>query len=102
MGYPEFLNIRPYMSEPKGDPITYGLYAVLVHSGYSCNAGHYFCYVKVSPGSSLGILSGLGPGKGLVGPFRVQAGGCLAGWLVWSTGHGAQTVLCCRKREGLP
>ncbi|XP_032932894.1 ubiquitin carboxyl-terminal hydrolase 36 isoform X2 [Catharus ustulatus] len=50
VGYPEFLDIRPYMSEPKGDPITYGLYAVLVHSGYSCNAGHYFCYVKASNG----------------------------------------------------
>ncbi|KAM4890511.1 ubiquitin carboxyl-terminal hydrolase 36 [Sylvia borin] len=50
VGYPEFLDIRPYMSEPKGDPLTYGLYAVLVHSGYSCNAGHYFCYVKASNG----------------------------------------------------
>ncbi|CAN8194067.1 unnamed protein product [Coccothraustes coccothraustes] len=50
VGYPEILDIRPYMSEPKGDPITYGLYAVLVHSGYSCNAGHYFCYVKASNG----------------------------------------------------
>lgn len=48
--YPEFLNIRPYMSENKGDAVMYGLYAVLVHSGYSCNAGHYYCYVKVSPG----------------------------------------------------
>nr|XP_054501101.1 ubiquitin carboxyl-terminal hydrolase 36 [Agelaius phoeniceus] len=50
VGYPEILDVRPYMSEPKGDPITYGLYAVLVHSGYSCNAGHYFCYVKASNG----------------------------------------------------
>ncbi|XP_068066065.1 ubiquitin carboxyl-terminal hydrolase 36 [Anomalospiza imberbis] len=50
VGYPEFLDIRPFMSEPKGDPIMYGLYAVLVHSGYSCNAGHYFCYVKASNG----------------------------------------------------
>lgn len=47
MGYPEFLNIRPYMSQNTGDPIMYGLYAVLVHSGYSCHAGHYYCYVKV-------------------------------------------------------
>ncbi|KAL9833519.1 ubiquitin carboxyl-terminal hydrolase 36 [Geothlypis trichas] len=50
VGYPEILDIRPYMSEPQGDPISYGLYAVLVHSGYSCNAGHYFCYVKASNG----------------------------------------------------
>uniref|UniRef100_A0A8D0FDX4 Ubiquitin carboxyl-terminal hydrolase 36 n=1 Tax=Strix occidentalis caurina TaxID=311401 RepID=A0A8D0FDX4_STROC len=44
-----FLDIRPYMSE-KGDPVMYSLYAVLVHAGYSCHAGHYYCYVKVSPG----------------------------------------------------
>ncbi|XP_076210074.1 ubiquitin carboxyl-terminal hydrolase 36 isoform X3 [Aptenodytes patagonicus] len=50
VGYPEFLNIRPYMSRSKGDPIMYGLYAVLVHSGYSCHAGHYYCYVKASNG----------------------------------------------------
>lgn len=48
VGYPEFLNIRPYMSQSNGDPVMYGLYAVLVHSGYSCHAGHYYCYVKVS------------------------------------------------------
>lgn len=50
MGYPEFLNIRPYMSQSSGEPVTYSLYAVLVHSGYSCHAGHYYCYVKVSCG----------------------------------------------------
>ncbi|KAM9281003.1 ubiquitin carboxyl-terminal hydrolase 36 [Morus bassanus] len=50
VGYPEFLNIRPYMSQNNGDPVMYGLYAVLVHSGYSCHAGHYYCYVKASNG----------------------------------------------------
>ncbi|XP_060058839.1 ubiquitin carboxyl-terminal hydrolase 36 isoform X2 [Erinaceus europaeus] len=50
VGYPEFLNIRPYMSQSSGEPIMYGLYAVLVHSGYSCHAGHYYCYVKASNG----------------------------------------------------
>uniref|UniRef100_A0A669ENY6 Ubiquitin carboxyl-terminal hydrolase n=1 Tax=Oreochromis niloticus TaxID=8128 RepID=A0A669ENY6_ORENI len=50
VGYPEFLNIRPYMSQSSGDPVMYGLYAVLVHSGYSCHAGHYYCYVKASNG----------------------------------------------------
>ncbi|XP_075418418.1 ubiquitin carboxyl-terminal hydrolase 36 isoform X2 [Tenrec ecaudatus] len=50
VGYPEFLNIRPYMSQGSGEPVTYGLYAVLVHSGYSCHAGHYYCYVKASNG----------------------------------------------------
>lgn len=38
------------MSQSSGDPVMYGLYAVLVHSGYSCHAGHYYCYVKVSVG----------------------------------------------------
>ncbi|KAM9210664.1 ubiquitin carboxyl-terminal hydrolase 36 isoform 1-T1 [Dugong dugon] len=50
VGYPEFLNVRPYMSQSNGEPVTYGLYAVLVHSGYSCHAGHYYCYVKASNG----------------------------------------------------
>lgn len=52
VGYPEFLNIRPYMSQSSGEPVMYGLYAVLVHSGYSCHAGHYYCYVKVSGASA--------------------------------------------------
>uniref|UniRef100_A0A8C8VKB8 ubiquitinyl hydrolase 1 n=1 Tax=Pelusios castaneus TaxID=367368 RepID=A0A8C8VKB8_9SAUR len=50
VGYPEFLNVRPYMSQSNGSPVTYGLYAVLVHSGFSCHAGHYYCYVKASNG----------------------------------------------------
>lgn len=50
VGYPEVLNIRPYMSQSVGDAVMYGLYAVLVHSGYSCHAGHYYCYVKASNG----------------------------------------------------
>ncbi|KAK2497713.1 hypothetical protein MC885_018923, partial [Smutsia gigantea] len=50
VGYPEFLNIRPYMSQSNGDPVMYGLYAVLVHSGHSCRTGHYYCYVKASNG----------------------------------------------------
>ncbi|XP_051491017.1 ubiquitin carboxyl-terminal hydrolase 36 isoform X2 [Apus apus] len=50
VGYPELLNVRPYMSQNNGDAVMYGLYAVLVHSGYSCHAGHYYCYVKASNG----------------------------------------------------
>ncbi|OXB61090.1 hypothetical protein ASZ78_013653 [Callipepla squamata] len=48
--YPESLNIRPYMSQSNGDPVTYGLYAVLVHAGHNCHLGHYYCYVKASNG----------------------------------------------------
>ncbi|XP_013375952.1 PREDICTED: ubiquitin carboxyl-terminal hydrolase 42-like [Chinchilla lanigera] len=48
--YPEYLDIRPYMSQPNGEPITYVLYAVLVHTGSNCRVGHYFCYIKASNG----------------------------------------------------
>ena len=46
----------------------YGLYAVLVHSGYSCHAGHYYCYVKVrGSGGSVwrpgGVVCVLPPGR---------------------------------------
>ncbi|XP_067937262.1 ubiquitin carboxyl-terminal hydrolase 36-like [Watersipora subatra] len=40
------LNLRPYMSHREGNPVNYQLYAVLVHSGFSCNSGHYYCYIK--------------------------------------------------------
>ncbi|CAN9508611.1 unnamed protein product [Ophioblennius macclurei] len=48
--YPEFLDLRPFMSQSQGESQLYGLYAVLVHSGFSCHAGHYFCYIKASNG----------------------------------------------------
>uniref|UniRef100_A0ABM0LX03 Ubiquitin carboxyl-terminal hydrolase 36 n=1 Tax=Saccoglossus kowalevskii TaxID=10224 RepID=A0ABM0LX03_SACKO len=44
--YPEILDLHPYMSQKTGGPIMYRLYAVLVHHGYSCNSGHYYCYVR--------------------------------------------------------
>lgn len=47
--YTEYLNLRPYMTS-QGAPIKYRLYAVLVHSGYSSNSGHYYCYVRASNG----------------------------------------------------
>ncbi|KAM6326813.1 ubiquitin carboxyl-terminal hydrolase 42-like [Alca torda] len=48
--YPECLDLRPYMCQTAGEPLLYSLYAVLVHSGGSCRAGHYFCYTKASDG----------------------------------------------------
>uniref|UniRef100_A0A8C9SFF1 Ubiquitin carboxyl-terminal hydrolase n=1 Tax=Scleropages formosus TaxID=113540 RepID=A0A8C9SFF1_SCLFO len=48
--YPEYLDIRPFMSQSHGEPLHYLLYAVLVHSGFSCHAGHYYCYIKASNG----------------------------------------------------
>ncbi|XP_061079554.1 ubiquitin carboxyl-terminal hydrolase 42 isoform X2 [Conger conger] len=48
--YPECLDMRPFMSQSHGEPLVYLLYAVLVHSGFSCHAGHYYCFVKASNG----------------------------------------------------
>ncbi|KAM6071147.1 ubiquitin carboxyl-terminal hydrolase 36-like [Chlamydotis macqueenii] len=48
--YPQLLNVRPYMSQENGDPVVYGLYAVLVHAGTSSQSGHYYCHVKASNG----------------------------------------------------
>ncbi|XP_052630770.1 ubiquitin carboxyl-terminal hydrolase 42-like [Harpia harpyja] len=48
--YPEYLDLRPYMSQTAGERLLYTLYAVLVHHGDSCHAGHYFCYTKASNG----------------------------------------------------
>ncbi|NWY14961.1 UBP42 hydrolase, partial [Aphelocoma coerulescens] len=50
VGYPEFLDLRPYMSDTAGEPLLYSLYAVVVHSGHTCLEGHFFCYTKVSNG----------------------------------------------------
>ncbi|KAK2518740.1 hypothetical protein Q9233_012544 [Columba guinea] len=48
--YPEYLDLHPYMSQTDAELLLYTLYAVLVHSGGSCHAGHYFCYIKGSNG----------------------------------------------------
>ncbi|NWQ58920.1 UBP42 hydrolase, partial [Neopipo cinnamomea] len=48
--YPECLDLQPYMSEAAGEPLLYSLYAVVVHSGETCLAGHFFCYIKASDG----------------------------------------------------
>ncbi|NWW36753.1 UBP42 hydrolase, partial [Panurus biarmicus] len=46
--YPEYLDLRPYMSDPAGEPLLYSLYAVVVHTGHTCLGGHFFCYTKAS------------------------------------------------------
>ncbi|NXR67176.1 UBP42 hydrolase, partial [Rhadina sibilatrix] len=50
VAYPECLDLRPYMSEPAGEPLLYSLYAVVVHTGHTCLSGHFFCYTKASNG----------------------------------------------------
>lgn len=46
--FPENMDLRPYMSDTTGARLMYKLNAVLVHLGYSCNSGHYFCFVRNS------------------------------------------------------
>ncbi|XP_066238583.1 ubiquitin carboxyl-terminal hydrolase 17-like protein 6 [Saccopteryx leptura] len=48
--YPEHLDMRPYLSQQDAGPLAYELYAVLVHAGWTCHSGHYFCYIKAADG----------------------------------------------------
>ncbi|CAN8194279.1 unnamed protein product [Coccothraustes coccothraustes] len=48
--YPEYLDLRPYMSDTAGEPLLYSLYAIVVHSGDTCLEGHFLCYAKASNG----------------------------------------------------
>ncbi|NWI78992.1 UBP42 hydrolase, partial [Dryoscopus gambensis] len=48
--YPEYLDLRPYMSDPAGEPLLCSLYAIVVHSGDTCLEGHFLCYTKASNG----------------------------------------------------
>ncbi|XP_046948316.1 ubiquitin carboxyl-terminal hydrolase 17-like protein 13 [Lynx rufus] len=48
--YPERLDMRRYVSGQNGGSLTYVLYAVLVHAGWNCHSGHYFCYIKAGNG----------------------------------------------------
>ncbi|XP_021066647.1 ubiquitin carboxyl-terminal hydrolase 17-like protein A isoform X2 [Mus pahari] len=50
VSYPEFLDLKPYLSQPTHGPLPYALYAVLVHDGATCDSGHYFCCVKAGHG----------------------------------------------------
>ena len=46
--YPEYLNVKPYMSDEhcNDQSLNYRLYAVLVHVGSSMHSGHYYSYVR--------------------------------------------------------
>uniref|UniRef100_A0A8C3H2U7 Ubiquitin carboxyl-terminal hydrolase 36 n=1 Tax=Corvus moneduloides TaxID=1196302 RepID=A0A8C3H2U7_CORMO len=48
--YPEYLDLRPYMSDTAGEPLLCSLYAIVVHSGDTCLEGHFLCYTKASNG----------------------------------------------------
>jgi hypothetical protein len=50
--FPESLDLDPFISKTSGlsEPKRYSLLSVLVHSGSSCHAGHYYSFVKSSNG----------------------------------------------------
>ncbi|CAI9148966.1 unnamed protein product [Rangifer tarandus platyrhynchus] len=48
--YPQCLDLQPFTSERKAGPLGYVLYAVLVHSGWSGERGHYFSFVRAGNG----------------------------------------------------
>ncbi|KFQ36748.1 Ubiquitin carboxyl-terminal hydrolase 42 [Mesitornis unicolor] len=48
--YLEHLDLSTYVYRAAGEPLLYSLYGVLVHEGFSCNSGHYYCFVKASDG----------------------------------------------------
>jgi len=49
--YPKVLDMEPFVSDTQLNmgQLKYELYAVLVHSGYTLNFGHYYCFVRSSP-----------------------------------------------------
>ncbi|KAK9120789.1 hypothetical protein Syun_018406 [Stephania yunnanensis] len=49
--YPLRLDLQPFSSneEHSNVPLNYELYAVVVHTGYFPNSGHYFCFIRSAP-----------------------------------------------------
>ncbi|CAL8077889.1 unnamed protein product [Calicophoron daubneyi] len=44
--FPSSFNLRPFMTENKGPPVLYRLYATVNHEGYSCRSGHYVAFTR--------------------------------------------------------
>ncbi|CAH8593389.1 unnamed protein product, partial [Heterobilharzia americana] len=42
--FPSSFNLRPFMTQSKGSPILYKLYATVNHEGFSCRSGHYVSF----------------------------------------------------------
>lgn len=51
--FPLELDLHPYTSGSQDDTVElkYDLYAVIVHIGFSSTSGHYFCFIRSSPGT---------------------------------------------------
>ncbi|KAD6794979.1 hypothetical protein E3N88_05875 [Mikania micrantha] len=44
------LDLKPFVTGPYDGDLTYTLYGVLVHAGWSTDSGHYYCFVRTSSG----------------------------------------------------
>ncbi|KAH7422022.1 hypothetical protein KP509_13G086800 [Ceratopteris richardii] len=42
------LDLKPFVNECEDEDLSYSLYAVLVHSGWSIHSGHYYCFVRTA------------------------------------------------------
>ncbi|KAL8189550.1 hypothetical protein R6Q57_029116 [Mikania cordata] len=45
------LDLKPFVTGPYDGDLTYTLYGVLVHAGWSTDSGHYYCFVRTSSGT---------------------------------------------------
>ncbi|KAG5449427.1 Ubiquitin carboxyl-terminal hydrolase 36 [Clonorchis sinensis] len=44
--FPSSFNLRPFMTDNKGPPVLYRLYATVNHEGHSCRSGHYVAFTR--------------------------------------------------------
>ncbi|XP_073150607.1 uncharacterized protein [Henckelia pumila] len=44
------LDLKPFVTGPDDEDLSYTLYGVLVHAGWSTHSGHYYCFVRTSSG----------------------------------------------------
>eukprot|EP00250_Pteridium_aquilinum_P017502 c23661_g1_i1 orf=201-2033(+) len=42
------LDLKPFVNGGEDEELSYSLYAVLVHSGWSTHSGHYYCFVRTA------------------------------------------------------
>ncbi|MCO5557031.1 hypothetical protein L7F22_010586 [Adiantum nelumboides] len=42
------LDLKPFVTGAEVEELSYSLYAVLVHSGWSTHSGHYYCFVRTA------------------------------------------------------
>lgn len=42
------IDLKPFVTGAEDEELSYSLYAVLVHSGWSTHSGHYYCFVRTA------------------------------------------------------